>query len=288
MVLVSLELAKRVAKIRYFEESLDTLFEKGIIFGTYHRCIGQEASAVGITFNLNKNDYVVSNHRNHGHYLAFTNDFTGLFYELRGSRKGVTGGRGGSQVVFGQNFVSSGILGSTIPFATGIGLGLLRQRKKNLVVCFMGDGAFGEGVVYESLNMASLWSVPILYILEYNGIAQSTDIEQITAGSFEDRFRSFGISTSYIKSTDVLEIHERSKEIIAKVKMDCKPTAIIIEAPRLSAHSKGDDDRPQDTLNKLRLRDPLVILESKIDDFANIKKEAYGEIQDLISMSAHE
>jgi TPP-dependent pyruvate/acetoin dehydrogenase alpha subunit len=286
--MVFLEMAKRIAKIRYFEESLDNLFERGIIFGTYHRCIGQEATAVGINFNLDKNDYVISNHRNHGHYLSFSDDFVGLLRELMGHKKGVTGGRGGSQVIFGRNFISSGILGSTIPFATGIGLGLLKKGEKNMAVCFMGDGAFGAGVVYESLNMASLWSIPVLYVLECNNIAQSTDVDLITAGSFEDRFKSFGISTLSLKSTDVLEIYEKSKEIIEKIKEDCKPAAIIVEAPRLCAHSKGDDDRPNDYLNQLRLIDPLVILESQLDEFTSIKKEAYDEIQKLILTTINE
>ena len=132
------DLIKLLIKIRIFEESLDKLFEKGLIFGTYHRCIGQEATAVGITTNLSDKDYVISNHRNHGHYLSFTQDFQGLLDELKGDSKGVSRGRGGSQVIFGERFISSGILGSTISFAAGIALGLKiknkgKMKKMNLI-----------------------------------------------------------------------------------------------------------------------------------------------------------
>lgn len=274
---------KRLLKIRFFEESLDLLFSKGIIFGTYHRCIGQEATAVGVTYHLNRDkDFVVSNHRNHGHYLAFTEDFLGLYEELKGTEKGVSKGRGGSQVIFGKNFLSNGILGSTVPIATGISLGLKRRGLKACVVCFLGDGALCEGVVYEAFNMASLWKLPILYVIEYNHVAQTADLTQIMAGSIVDRFKAFNISVTHLESTDVFEIAATCEPIIQSVKESSLPKALVIEADRLCAHSKGDDFRPKELLDKLSKKDPVLQLKKYTRNFDDVMSEAYSEIQKLI------
>ena len=118
-------LASKILNIRHFEESLDTLFEKRKIFGTYHRCIGQEATAVAFCHYLDKKkDFIVSNHRNHGHYLSFTEDYAGLMNEILGNENGVSKGLGGSQVILSENFFSNGIIGSTIAIATGVSFGI--------------------------------------------------------------------------------------------------------------------------------------------------------------------
>jgi len=276
------EIALELLKIRCFEESLDDLFEKGEIFGTYHRCIGQEATAIGFTHTLDRdNDFVVSNHRNHGHYLSFTGDYRGLLDELKGKKEGVSGGRGGSQIIIGKNFISNGILGSTVSLSTGISLGKKKLSDGGVVVCFMGDGTLGEGVVYESFNMASLWGLPIIYVVELNQIAQSTDLQKITAGSIQDRFKAFGIETKYISSTNVFELIELAVGIIKDVKENCKPMAVIVEADRLCAHSKGDDDRPKE---KIRFDlDPVLILKNKLNNFDSLHKEAHGFIIKLMN-----
>ena len=276
------KIAKLLLKIRYFEESLDKFFEKGIIKGSYHRCIGQEAVAVGVCCNLRPEDIVVSNHRNHGHYLAFTNDFEGLLNELKGFESGVSGGRGGSQVIFGKNFFSNGILGSTVAIATGLSLSLKLKRENNCVVCFLGDGALCEGVVYESINMASLWSLPILFVVENNHIAQSALGKEILAGSITKRFEAFGIESRTIKSPDVFEIMNYSKSVLDKVKSETKPQAMIFEVSRLCPHSKGDDTRPKEVLSKISKNDPLILLRKHIPNYEVIAQEAKAEINDII------
>lgn len=276
----NIKIIEKIFKIRYFEESLDKLFSEGKIFGTFHRCIGQEATAVAFTEVLDRNnDFVVSNHRNHGHYLSFTEDYLGLLNELMGKTTGVTGGRGGSQVIFGKNFVSNGIIGSTIPIATGISFSFKIKKKKNCVVCFVGDGAFGQGVVYESLNMASLYNLPILYVLEMNNIAQSTDIDLITAGSFQERFSSFDIEAKKIKSSNVFSLLDVSTKIIKEIKKNSKPQAIIVESDRLCAHSKGDDYRTE--LN--HKNDPINVLSLNKKDKAKIQEKSNLFISHLIN-----
>ncbi|HET8650840.1 MAG TPA: thiamine pyrophosphate-dependent dehydrogenase E1 component subunit alpha [Gemmatimonadales bacterium] len=274
--------AGRVLRIRALEESLDRLFERGAISGTYHRCIGQEATAVGVTYLLDRErDFVVSNHRNHGHYLGFTDDYAGLMAELRGEPEGVSGGRGGSQVIHGHRFLSNGILGSTIPVATGIALALKRDGHGGIAVCFMGDGALGEGVVYEAFNMAALWKLPVLYVLEQNGMAQSAASETILAGSIMGRFAAFGISAAEITSTDPFEVIEATRPVLAGLREGSGPAALIVNAPRLCAHSKGDDPRSGQELDALRSGDPVRLLADWVTDFAEVEQQARAEIAEL-------
>ena len=280
------ETALMIQKIRFFEEALDDLFENGVISGTYHRCIGQEATAVGICSLLDNDiDYVVSNHRNHGHYLAFSEDYIGLLNELKGSTDGVTGGKGGSQVIFGKHFISNGILGSTAPVATGISLAVKRLQEKACVVCFLGDGAFCEGIVYEALNMASLWSLPILYVVEMNYMAQSAKTEQIVAGSIKKRFQSFGIKTEELETTDSIKIANCADKLVKLIRSKSKPAALIIKAPRLCAHSKGDDLRSEQELKQAKLNDPLKIISHLVNDFSAIKKDAEKNITKIFKIN---
>lgn len=276
------EIAERILLIRFFEESLDALFEKGVIHGTYHRCTGQEATAVGVVRHLDPvRDYVVSNHRNHGHYLAFTGDFAGLYAELRGDPEGVTGGRGGSQVLFAERFLSNGILGSTVPLATGIALGLKRRGQGGCAVCFLGDGALCEGAVYEALNMAALWKLPILYVLEWNGVAQSAAIEAILAGSALERFTAFGIPATRLCSTDVFEVTEAAGPLLERVRSGAGPAALVVEAERLCAHSKGDDPRGPEALAAARAADPVALLRRSVPGFEEIAARARARIHEL-------
>ena len=174
----------RMVLIRRFEESLLELFSLGKLAGTTHTYIGQEANAVGVIDHLERGrDVIVSNHRCHGHYLAFTDDVDGLLGEVMGKASGVCGGKGGSQHLCNDGFYSNGVLGSTMPVATGMALAE-RERGCGAVttVAFIGDGTLGQGVVYESLNIASRWGLPLLVVVENNYYAQSTPSHLTLAG----------------------------------------------------------------------------------------------------------
>jgi TPP-dependent pyruvate/acetoin dehydrogenase alpha subunit len=275
-----------ILKIRRFEESLDSLFENGVIHGTFHRCIGQEATAVAVTALLDPStDFVVSNHRNHGHYLGFTRDFEGLFEELKGTPAGVSGGQGGSQCIFGDNFLSTGILGSTVPAATGISLGFKRRQQHGIVACFVGDGALCEGVVYESFNMASLWKLPILYVIEHNNVAQSAAVHEILSGEPAGKLSAFDIETATIVSTDVSEIMAFSAPLIDRVRSGRGPQGIVVQADRLCAHSKGDDFREESVQTRIRKGDPLLHLQRSLADYAAIDAKASQEIEALVGVA---
>ena len=189
------ELYRGLCRIRHFEEAVLYAFPKGMFYGTTHTYLGQEANAVGVLAHLNPGDIVFSNHRCHGHFIAYGGDLRSLFAELMGKATGVCGGLGGSQHLHWKNFYSNGILGSTVPVAVGTALAEKAKGSKAITIAFLGDGALGEGVVYEGLNIASLWKAPILFILENNHIAQTTPIELAMAGEIPARFAAFGRNT---------------------------------------------------------------------------------------------
>ena len=157
-------------KIRHIEETLLDLFSMGKLFGTTHTCIGQEFSAIAIANALNDKDIIFSNHRCHGHYIAKTDDVEGLLAEIMGKSSGVCGGNGGSQHLCGKNFFSNGIQGGMVPVAAGMALGQKLNDKGVVTAVCIGDGTMGEGVVYESMNMVSKWSLPLLIVWQLPSI----------------------------------------------------------------------------------------------------------------------
>ncbi|MBI3394624.1 MAG: thiamine pyrophosphate-dependent dehydrogenase E1 component subunit alpha, partial [Spirochaetia bacterium] len=195
-----------MSRIRITEQLLLQSFSKGLLRGTTHTYLGQEAIASAALSFLGEDDIVVSNHRCHGHFLAYCEDHRLLLSEIVGSVEGASKGVGGSQHIHHRNFYSNGILGGMVPAAAGMAFAEKIRGTGAISVCFLGDGTLGEGIVYESLNMASLWDIPILYVIENNGIAQSTPISLNLAGSMAARIRAFGIETAEIESNDIGEL----------------------------------------------------------------------------------
>jgi len=261
-----LKMYEQMYLIRLFEEKMEELFKKGALFGTIHSCAGQEAVAVGIINSLSQTDLIIGNHRSHGHYLAYTNDVEGLMAELMGKATGVVGGRGGSQHIHKNNFYSNGVQGGMVPVATGMALAEKIKKSGNIVVCFIGDGTLGQGVVYESMNIASLWQLPILYVVENNYYAMSTRICDAVAGLPVNRGRAFDIESSELTSNDSDIIYNGSEDIVKKVREKCTPYFWVINTYRLSGHSKSDDRcyRTKEEEMKWAELDPLLIAESKI------------------------
>jgi len=260
------ELYRAIYRIRRFEETVLENFQRGVFFGTTHTYLGQEADAVGVLSHLRQDDVVFSNHRCHGHFLAYGGDMRALFAELMGKSTGVCGGRGGSQHLHWRNFYSNGVQGGIVPVATGMALAEKFKASSALAVAFLGDGTLGEGVVYESLNLAALWGVPILYVVENNRIAQTTPIELALAGEIAPRFEAFGIPTRQLDSSDVLAIGALAEVLLAEVRASLSPRALILHTCRFGPHSKGDDTRPTEQVDALRReRDPVVIHAARLD-----------------------
>ena len=282
-------LYRALFRIRRFEETVLESFPKGVFYGTTHTYLGQEANAVGSLSHLQAGDIVFSNHRCHGHFLAYGGQPRPLFAELMGKSTGVCGGRGGSQHLHWRNFYSNGVLGGTLPVSTGMALAEKHKGSGNVVVAFLGDGSLGEGVLYESLNMASLWAVPILYVLENNRMAQTTPIELAVAGEIASRFTAFGIPTRELDSSDVLEILPLAGELLADVRASTAPRALILHTCRFGPHSKGDDTRDPTYLARMRReRDPLCIHAPRLDpqERTAIQSEVEAEISQAFSLAS--
>jgi len=270
--------------IRKFEERLYQLFSEGKLFGTTHGYIGQEANAVGIISELDKNDTIFSNHRCHGHYLARTNDVTGLLAEIMGKSIGLCGGIGGSQHIYAENFYTNGIQGSFVPIITGMGLAEKINKSSNIIVGFIGDGTLGQGVVYESLNLMSLNQTPCFIVVENNQYAQTTKIDQNLAGSIKKRFEAFNIETTELTSTNVLDIKKTSAQIITKIREERRPCCLIINTYRFCSHSKSDDFRDESEIAKYKTNDPILITQKLLekDTILNINEKVESIIEKAI------
>jgi len=260
-------LYERMYLIRRFEETMLDLFSQGKLVGTTHTYIGQEANGVGVIDHLDPEvDVVFSNHRCHGHYLAFTDDAFGLLSEVMGRATGVCGGKGGSQHLCRGNFYSNGVLGSIVPVATGIGLAEKVKGTGAVSTVFLGDGTLGEGVTYESLNIASLWTLPVLFVVENNHYAQSTPVELELAGSIPARAEAFGVAAEALDTTDVEEVHGAAGRAVARIRETGAPFFLVLDTYRFSPHSKGDDNRDRAEIEERRKRDPLLVAGARLAD----------------------
>lgn len=293
MNLTDPETYRLLYRIRRFEETILENFPKGVFYGTTHTYLGQEANAVGVIPQLEPNDIVFSNHRCHGHFISYGGTPEALFAELMGRAGGVCGGRGGSQHLHWRNFYSNGIQGGIVPTATGMALAEKLKGSRSIAVVFLGDGTLGEGVVYESLNMASLWQAPVLYVVENNHIAQTTPAEKAVSGSIRGRFEAFGIQTYELDSSEAGEITALAGRVINEVRSDQKPAALILHTCRFGPHSKGDDTRPVAEIEQMRRRrDPLRLFRGRLDESTwkeieqNVDQEVEQAYQNALAQPA--
>ncbi len=247
--------------IRLFEQSLLDLFGRGVLAGTTHTCLGQEATAVGVVSVLDRSrDIVFSNHRGHGHFLAYCGEVERLYLELMGKPGGVCGGRGGSQHLHHRNFYSNGIQGGIVPVTVGMALAERRTGSGAVSVVFLGDGTLGEGSVYEAMNLAALWQLPVLFVIDDNGFAQSTPCALQVAGEMRARPLAFGIPVEERRTTDVREVATLAATLADDVRSGAGPRCLLLHTYRLGPHSKGDDTRDPGEIAGAWRREPLAVL----------------------------
>ncbi|MBX7207584.1 MAG: hypothetical protein K1X78_04710 [Verrucomicrobiaceae bacterium] len=255
---VSLERVAQAVLIRETESAFLRLFSEGRLHGTVHTCVGQEFSAVAFAGQLKVGDFIFSNHRGHGHYLAFTDDVDGLVAELMGRAGGVCGGIGSSQHLCAPGFFTNGIQGGIVPCATGHALARrLAGPAGSMGVVFIGDGTLGEGAVYESLNLMSLLKAPLLVVCEDNAVAQSTPRSAALAGAVRPRAEAFGLRTWEGTTDEPAQLIALAADALRTVRESGAPGFFHVRVARLNAHSKGDDDRPAELVAALRSRDWL-------------------------------
>lgn len=220
---VNHRILKEALRIRKVEEKFLELFSLGKLNGTVHTCVGQEFSALAFAGQLKKKDFVFSNHRCHGHYIAFTGDVRGLLAELLGKASGTCGGIGSSQHLCHKNFFSNGIQGGIVPVAAGYALGNKLRQNDAIGVVYIGDGTLGEGALYETMNIISKWEIPLLIVCENNYYAQSTPQHINLAGDILARARAFGIRTGHGDTWSPETLMERAQEAIDYVRQETKP-----------------------------------------------------------------
>lgn len=275
---------KQALTIRTIENKFLELFSMGKLNGTVHTCVGQEFSAVAFAGQLQKRDFVFSNHRCHGHYLAFTDDKRGLLAELMGKSTGTCGGVGSSQHLCNGNFFSNGIQGGIVPVAAGFALSNKLKNNGAVGVVYIGDGTLGEGAVYETFNIISKWEIPLVVVCENNFYAQSTPQSVNLAGDIVSRAEAFGIQTFKGDTWDPESLFGIASEAISYARENVKPVFVLVETYRLNPHSKGDDDRDPKEIEDFSKRDYLNIFkETEPTYYSNYQEEIDAEVNRLVS-----
>jgi TPP-dependent pyruvate/acetoin dehydrogenase alpha subunit len=256
---------QQMVLIRTLETALLDMFSRGLLGGTTHTSIGQEANAVGVVDALDRSlDTIWSNHRCHGHFIAYSGEIVGLLAEIMGRIDGVSGGRGGSQHLCFRNFRSNGIQGGIAPVA--VGTAMAGRESGAITTVFLGDGTMGEGAVYESLNLAAILNAPLLFVIEDNGIAQTTPKQLTVAGSIRDRSLPFGVRAFDYDGFDPLAVNDVAQAATEYVRGQSRPAWLTIRTERLGPHSKGDDTRTEAEMERARARDPLPPFRTQIAD----------------------
>ena len=274
-------LIKEALTIRTVEEKFLSLFSEGKLNGTVHTCVGQEFSALAFAGQLKKKDFIFSNHRCHGHYIAFTGDVKGLIAELLGKTSGTCGGIGSSQHLCNNNFFSNGIQGGIVPVSAGYALGNKLKKNGAIGLVYIGDGTLGEGTLYETMNIISKWEIPLLIVCENNFYAQSTPQNVNLAGDIRARAEAFGIKTFKGHTSSPEQLMEDAKTAIDYVRAETKPCFFLVETFRLNPHSKGDDDRLAEEIQSYRDKDYLSI-------FSKVQSDYYTNYMDGITKEVNE
>lgn len=277
------QLYRRMLTIRRTEEALARVFERGLSFGTVHLCIGQEAVPAGVLSLLGDSDVVTSTHRGHGHYLSRTDDVEGLVAEVLGKATGVCGGWGGSQHLHAPGFYSNGITGGMTPVAAGMALAEQELRTGGVVVAFMGDGALGQGVAYESWNLAALWKLPVVYVIEDNGYAMSTAVRNAVAGPYDDRPAAFGLNVVHVDGQDVEAVRAAAEPILDAARRGEGAGVVFAKTYRLCGHSKSDKRAYRTRAEEAQWahRDPVELLAGHLEGAvrAAIEAEVTARVQ---------
>ena len=280
------EMYFRMLLIRKTEEKIEELFSKGLLRGTTHGAKGQEAVAVGLLSHIDCNlDYITGSHRSHGHYLALNPDPYPLLAELMGKETGLIKGRGGSQHIIYENFITNGITGGMVPIATGLAFSQKEKTKNGICVSLFGDGAMNEGYVMEALNLAAVLELPIIFALENNNYAMSTPFSYSCRGKIEDRIHGFGLDYYQTEAKDVEIVSDQCKDLISFVRTKRKPIFIEFKTHRFSGHSKSDkreyvDPHLDEYWHK---NDPLLRLENRLEE--KMVKEIKQKVENMIEES---
>jgi acetoin:2,6-dichlorophenolindophenol oxidoreductase subunit alpha len=264
----ALHFYRQMVKIRLFEEAVNQLYLGAKMPGLAHLYIGQEAVAVGVCEALRQDDYITSTHRGHGHCLAKGANVDKMFAELLGKVDGYCRGKGGSMHIADQetgNLGANAIVGGSAGIATGAAMSAKMRGSSQVAVCFFGEGALGQGLLYEVMNMASLWKLPVIYVCENNQYNEYTNYRETTAGEVAERAKAFGIATETVDGQDIHLVHSTSLRLVERARNREGPAFLQCQTYRFHGHHVGDIDRayyrPKKEEEEWRSRrDPIGLL----------------------------
>jgi pyruvate dehydrogenase E1 component alpha subunit len=282
---MKIEILKKMYQIRAFELQTEQFIIRGMIHGTCHLYIGEEACAVGAVYALEKGDYITSTHRGHGHCIAKDADLNLMMAELLGKKTGYCKGKGGSMHIAdveSGNLGANGIVGGSIGIATGAGLTSKMKKNGKMVLCFFGDGATNRGIFHGSVNMASIWKLPVIYFCENNVYGMSTPVkESFNIEKISDRKAAYGIDGLTIDGNDVIEVFNT----ISHFRQDCLkgkgPVLIEAKTYRWRGHSKSDAQvyRTKEEVTEWMKRDPIERYTNKLIENKTISRKDAKDIE---------
>ena len=259
-----LNLYKKMYLIRLFEESCGENYSKGFIRGFLHLYIGQEAVAVGSIDSLQEKDYIVTHYRDHGHAIARGLSTSGLMAELFGKETGVSKGKGGSMHLFDaeKNFMGGhAIVGAQMPLSAGFALASQYRKEDSVTVVYFGDGATNQGTFHETMNLSSVWKLPMVFFLENNFYGMGTSVERIRTNgkSFSNLAEGYGIPSTVVDGMDVLAVKETTKEVVDKVRNGDGPALIEATTFRFQGHSMADPAKYRESseVDEWKKKDPV-------------------------------
>ncbi len=290
---------RRMHLIRKFEESAEASYMRGLIHGTMHLSIGQEASAVGAILPLAADDYILSTHRGHGHCIAKGADPSRMFAEFFGKETGYCRGRGGSMHIAdveGGNLGANGIVGGGLPIAVGVGMSIKAQKLGRVCMVFFGDGATNEGAFHEALNMASIWKLPIVFVCENNKYAMSMDIAlSMAVSDVAMRASAYAMPGVTVDGNDLAAVVAASRAAIERARGGAGPSLIECKTYRIRGHSKSDRNlyRTKEEIETWREADPITRLEDDLvaagrftqAEVAAIEQEAPRRIDEALEFA---
>ena len=283
------EALRRMQLIRQFEEGAEQAYMRGLIHGTMHLSIGQEASAVGICAALEPADKITSTHRGHGHCIGKGADPKRMFAEFFGKESGYCRGRGGSMHIADVaqgNLGANGIVGGGLPIAVGAALALRQQKRADVVVCFFGDGASNEGAFHEALNMAALWKLGVIFVCENNQYGMSTSTERsMSVANVADRAPAYDIPARIVDGNRFADVAEAAFQAVDRARAGDGPSLIESKTYRIRGHSRSDRNRYRSKaeIDDWITRDPIKLFAEELRAFGILDAAEIARIHDDVA-----
>jgi TPP-dependent pyruvate/acetoin dehydrogenase alpha subunit len=288
------QLYRTIYTIRNFETQCIKLYRQGLIIGYFHPYLGEEAIATGVCAALRKDDYIVSTHRGHGHCIARGGQLKKMMAEVLGRETGYCRGRGGSMHIADPetgNIGANGIVGGGIPIGVGAGLGISIRGGNQVVAIFFSDGASNNGVFAESLNLAAIWDLPVIFVLENNQYAVSSPIEEMSRiPDLHKRAEGYGVEASMIDGNDVLAVFEETQKAVQTCCNGKGPVLIEAKTYRQGGHHVNDPGlyMPKDKLEYYKAHDPVTIARENLMNRSDCTEQDIADIEDEVNQAMSE